>query len=49
MPRHEALKSLPADAIWEFLKWLAFGQGRYVGTRIDSKPAALSRKACPIL
>jgi hypothetical protein len=35
MPSHEALKSLSADALWEFLKWLAFGQGRYVGVRIE--------------
>ena len=37
MPSHEALKSLPADAVWEFLKWLAFGQGRYVGIRIEPR------------
>ncbi len=40
MRSHEALKLLPADALWEFLKWLAFGQGRYVGIRID--PGAVS-------
>lgn len=40
MPSHEALKSLPADALWEFLKWLAFGQGRYVG--ICFEPRATS-------
>ncbi len=34
---HEALKSLPADALWDFLKWLAFGQGRYVGIRIEPR------------
>jgi hypothetical protein len=40
MPSQEVLKSLPADALWEFLKWLAFGQGRYVGIRIE--PGAAS-------
>jgi hypothetical protein len=35
MPSHEALKSLSAESLWEFLKWLAFGQGRYVGVRIE--------------
>lgn len=35
MPSHENLKSLPPDVLWEFLKWLAFGQGRYVGVRIE--------------
>src|SRR5689334_19547457 len=37
MPSHEALKSLSAEALWEFLKWLAFGQGRYAGIRIEPR------------
>jgi hypothetical protein len=35
MPSHELLKLLTADALWEYLKWLAFGQGRYVGIHLD--------------
>lgn len=31
MASKESLKSLPSGALWEYLKWLAFGQGRYVG------------------
>jgi hypothetical protein len=37
MASHEALNSLSADALWEFLKWLAFGQGRYVGVHIEPR------------
>jgi len=40
MPSHEQLQALPADALWEFLKWFAFGQGRYVGIRVG--PCAIS-------
>lgn len=42
MPSHELLKSLPSDQLWAFLKWLAFGPGRYVGIRI--LPGDLSGK-----
>lgn len=35
MPIRESLKSLPEPALWEFMKWLAFSHGRYVGIRID--------------
>jgi hypothetical protein len=37
MPTYEALKSLPADALWEYLKWLSFGQGRHVGICIEPR------------
>lgn len=37
MPSYQALKALPANALWDFLKWLAFGQGRYVGIHIDPR------------
>ena len=40
MPSHEVLRSLSAESLWKFLKWLAFGQGRYVGVRIE--PRAIS-------
>lgn len=35
MPSLEALKPLPEPVLWEFLKWLAFGQGRYTGVVQD--------------
>src|SRR5262245_8642066 len=35
MPTEETLKSMPPDALWEFIKWLAFGQGRLTGIRVS--------------
>jgi hypothetical protein len=40
MLSHEALKSLPDSVLWEFLKWLAFGQGRYTGIRVEPRDFA---------
>jgi len=37
MPSQEDLKALSGDALWEFLKWLAFGQGRSTGVHIEPR------------
>lgn len=38
MPTVEGLKALPGESLWEFLKWLAYSQGRYVGIRTQPPP-----------
>lgn len=43
MRSHDALKSLSENALWEFLKWLAFGQGRHVGIRIEPRTLSSER------
>ncbi|MEX0716887.1 MAG: hypothetical protein WD066_09880 [Planctomycetaceae bacterium] len=40
MPNHEELKSLPPNALWEYSKWLGFGQGRHVGVQLMPRVAS---------
>src|SRR5687768_763242 len=40
MLTRETLQPLPAPVLWNFVEWLAFGHGRYVGIHIRPREFA---------